>query len=213
MRDPWFPIASLLIVLLGVWLGIFGSLSTGFVLKEWQPLVGAGVAFVAAVIAFYNTTRTIKQSEELEEKRRTRKHAAVRALLSIALSQVTAYARRSSDALIPLLSKCEGEYLLHNTAPESIAESPPSEALKAIAEFIEYSDAANVSIVEMVVAWVQIHDSRVRGLVQRNRDPSTIGQVRRTEIEESIIDAASLYAGASASLTMHVGGRNNYPTQ
>jgi hypothetical protein len=64
MCDPWFPIALMLIVLLGVWLGIFGPFVTDVVangilstIKDWQTLAGASIALVAAWIAWTNVTR------------------------------------------------------------------------------------------------------------------------------------------------------------
>jgi hypothetical protein len=52
MRDPWFPASLILIVLLAVWLSIFGPMPDGFAswrqtLKEWQTLTGALVALTA----------------------------------------------------------------------------------------------------------------------------------------------------------------------
>jgi hypothetical protein len=167
-------------------------------LQKWQTLAAAGVASIAAYIAFRNTTRSLNHSESLEKNRRTRKHAAVRAVLPLALSQVVAYAERSTRALDELVSQCEGEVLPSGAAPESLAEPLPSETLTALADFIEYSDAVNVAVLEATVAWIQIHDSRLRSLVQDNHDPSQNHIVVRTEIEGRIIDAASVYAGAGS---------------
>ena len=46
MRDPWFPIALMLIVLLTAWLGILGPLPDDFftLLEKWQTLAAATVA-------------------------------------------------------------------------------------------------------------------------------------------------------------------------
>jgi hypothetical protein len=84
-------------------------------------------------------------------------------------------------------------------APSRIVESLPSDTLKTLAEFIEYSDAIDVGLIEATVAWIQIHDSRMRSLVQDNHDPSGSHLVLRIEIENRIIDAASIYAGAAAA--------------
>jgi hypothetical protein len=171
-------------------------------LHNWQPLVGATVALIAALIAVYfgyrNTTRSLDHAGKLETRRRRRKHAAVRAVLPLALAQVLDYAERSARALDELLNACDGEELPSNTAPETLAQPLPSETLKALADFIEYSDDVDVSVVEATVAWIQIHDSRLRGLVEDNHDPSGTRMVLRTGIMARIIDAASIYAGAAA---------------
>lgn len=53
MRDPWFPIAWMLVILLTIWFGIVGPLPVGFTawLQQWQTLVAAVVASGAAYIA------------------------------------------------------------------------------------------------------------------------------------------------------------------
>ena len=94
MRDPWFPIACMLIVIFTTWLGIAGPLPDGTVgwLQKWQTVLAAllasVVASIAAYIAFQNTTRTLRHTEQLKRKERSRKHAAVRAVLPLALAQV-----------------------------------------------------------------------------------------------------------------------------
>lgn len=145
MRDPWFPIALMLIVLLGVWFGIFGPMPDGFTkwLQGWQTLIAAFVAAVAVIVAFKNTDRSLAHAENLETNRRQRKHAAVRAVLPLALSQVIAYAERSAWTLNDLVSKCEGETLPAGVAAESLLEPLPSETLKSLADFIEYTDTTS----------------------------------------------------------------------
>jgi hypothetical protein len=204
MRNPWFPIALMLIVLLGVWLGILVPLpgEVAAWISKWQTLIAATVAScvasIAAYIAFQNTTRSLNHAEELEKRRRNRKHAALRAVLPLALAQVQDYAERSAHALTRLISECDGETLPAKTAPESIVQPLPSETLATLADFIEYSDTVDVGVIEATVAWIQIHHSRIRGLVEDNRDPSSTRIVLQTEIDGNIVDAASIYAGAAA---------------
>ncbi|HUD85501.1 MAG TPA: hypothetical protein VMR17_03560, partial [Xanthobacteraceae bacterium] len=147
-RNLWFPIALILIVLIAISLDIVGLVPDSFVawLQRWQTLAAAGVASVAAYIAFQNTTRSLRQAERLENNRRNRKHAAVRAVLPLALSQVSAYAERSARALNELVGQCEDEALPARTAQENLVGPLPSETLEALADFIEYSDTANVTV-------------------------------------------------------------------
>jgi len=74
MRDPWFPLLAMLVVLLAAWLGVFGPMPNGFVesLRHWQTLVGAGVAVLAASVAVWNTTRSLAHAKTLEAERRLR---------------------------------------------------------------------------------------------------------------------------------------------
>src|SRR5580704_16524622 len=129
MRDPWFPIALMLIVILGVWLGIVGPLPHGFAawLQQWQTLAAACVASAAAYIAFRNTSRTLAHAESLENRRRIRKHAAIRAVLPLALAQVSNYAARSAEALNQLVHICQGETLPSGIASRQLLEPPPQD--------------------------------------------------------------------------------------
>jgi hypothetical protein len=185
---------------LGIWLGIFGPLPNGFVawLQSWQTLASALVASLAAVIAFRNTSRSLEHAEALERRRRDRKHAAVRAVLPLALSQVSEYAERSARLLDELVNKCVDEALPARSASSSLIEPLPSETLKTLAEFIEYSDRVNVDLIEAIVAAIQIHDARTRGIVEDNNEPSGGRTVTKFELEGRIVDAAAIYAAVGA---------------
>jgi hypothetical protein len=199
MRDPWFPVVLMFIVLVAIWLGIVGPMPNGVAdwLQKWQTLAAASVASIAAYIAYRNTTRSIRNAEELEKHRRSRKHAALRAVLPLALVQVTNYAERSAHALNDLVNKCNGETLPAKTATrDSLLQPLPSETLKTLSDFIEYSDNVETEVIEATIARIQIHDSRLHELAKANHDPSRV--VVRAELEARIIDAASIYAGAAA---------------
>jgi hypothetical protein len=188
--------ALMMLVLLTIWSGLVGFATW---LHQWQVLVAAMVALFAAIIAVHNTTRSLRLSTKQETIRRERKHAALRAVLPLALAQILDYAERSGRALAQLATQCEQvplQQLTRDTAPQSSIQQRPPETLKALADFIEYADAVDVVVLEDTVAWMQIHDSRVRRLVERNCDPTQI--VTRREIMDSVVDAAMLYAGASS---------------
>lgn len=215
MRDPLFPIGLMLIVLLVVWLGIFGPMPDGFAkwLQGWQTLIAAAVAAGAVIVAFKNTDRSLAHAGALETNRRRRKHAAVRAVLPLALAQVIAYAERSALALNDLIDKCVGETLPAGVVTKSLIEPLPSETLKSLSEFIEYTDTTSVEVLESTLAWIQIFDSRMRALVQHNNDPAGTWVVVRTEIEGLIVDAASIYAGAASALDYARRRSAQMPTQ
>jgi hypothetical protein len=188
MPGPWFPIACMLIVLVGIWLGIFGPLPEGFWewLSKWQTLVAAAVASIAAYVAFTNTARTLKHNEHLEKNRRQRKLASLRAMLPVALSAVGEYATSSA------------EELRKGTDFVGLPKPLPADSLKLLTEFIEYSDSVDVSVLESTVACVQIQHSRIRRMVRDHKDPQCYGPVLRTYLEDAILDSASIYAGVAA---------------
>jgi hypothetical protein len=194
----------MLIGLLGVWLGIFGPLPPGATswLQAWQTLIAATVAStiasIASYVAFQNTSRSLAHSESLETNRRQRKHAAIRAILPLALSQVNAYAEHYAKELVPLISKCHRETLPVGTVTTSLLAPLSPDALKTLTDFIEYTDVGNLGVLESTVALIQIHDARMRSLVEENNDLSLTRVVVQSSIEGRIIDAVSIYAGASA---------------
>lgn len=189
--------AAILALIVGFAYGNVLGLQHVFELQKWQMLVGAGVALLAAVIAFFNTTRSLTHAGRLEATRRSRKHAAIRAMLPLALSEILDYAHQSAHRLNGLIASCQNDVLPAMTASADVIQPIPAETLQTLAEFIEYSDTVDVRVIEATVALVQIHDARVRGLVEANRDPSRTHIVRQEEIEARVVNAASIYAGAA----------------
>jgi hypothetical protein len=181
---------------------LFGALTApdAFVtwLYKWQTLLGAIIAALAIFAAVNNTTRAIRHADSLETRRRMRKHAALRAVLPLALADVTNYAQSSARALQNLLTKCEGGKLPPNTIQGEVNPQLPSNALTTLTDFIEYSDTIDVGVLEATVAWIQIHEARLREMARGNNDPSGSRLIVPTEIGARIIDAASIYAGAAA---------------
>jgi hypothetical protein len=199
VRDPWFPIALMLIVLITVALGIGGPEGVTGWLKAWQTLAAAIVASIAAYIAFRNTTRSLNQAERLETNRRSRKHAALRAMLPLALAEISNYAERSARSLVELIPKCVNEALPPKIAPKDLAPDPPTNTIETLAEFIEFADGLDVSVLVSTVAWIQILDSRVRGLTADNWDVASGRLFVRTDLEGYVVDAAIIYAGAACA--------------
>jgi hypothetical protein len=187
-----------------VWLplGSIVSLPTGVTnwLLKWETLVGATVASIvastAAYIALLNTRNLIRNAQDLENRRRERKHVAIRATLPLALAQVINYAQRTARALDALVQNCEGDALPQAIVPENFIQQLPSETLQTLSEFIEYADNIDANIVEELVSWIQIHNSRLHDIVERNLDPLRI--VLRTELMARIIDAAKIYSAAAS---------------
>ena len=200
VRDPWFPIAMLLCVLLCAWLGIFGELQAPVAewIKAWQTLIGATVASIAATVAVWNTTRSLSAAERLETQRRRQRQAAIRAMLPLALSQIVEYAGKSARRLEELLEESSSENFDPDVACRAVLEELPSAALDTLAEFIEFTDEGDLRLIASTIAWIQVHSARVRGLVDNRVDFYLISPINAYSIRSSIIDAASIAAGASA---------------
>src|SRR5258708_17877335 len=120
-------------------------------------MASASVALGAALLAFNNPTRSIRGAREQETHRRKRKQSAVRAVLPIALSELSGYAEQSANQL-------------NNVSPtmgmtDRRIEPIPTKTLERLADFIEYSDTVDVAVVEATTAFVQIFNSRLPALV------------------------------------------------
>src|SRR5262249_40269815 len=114
----------------------------------------------------------------------------------LALSQIAAYAEETTRNLQTLITRCSGETLPPNAFSALLIKPVPSDTLKSLSDFIEYSDAVNIDVLASTVALIQIHDSRLRSMYRDNNDPSTTTVILRSNLESSIIDGATIYAGA-----------------
>jgi hypothetical protein len=167
-------------------------------LQNWQTLAGAIVASIAIFGVFLNTNRAVKHAERLETHRRSRKHAAQRAVLPPILAQISGYAQRSASQLAAMTEMCVKEALPAGAANPDLTRELPADTLRALADFIEYADAVDVTVIESTAAWIQIFQSRLESLISANHDPAGTRIVVRTQIEEGMIDAATIHAGVTS---------------
>jgi hypothetical protein len=85
---------------------------------------------------------------------------------------IESYAEQTAQALNALIARCQGETLPFDIVESDFTKPLLSDTLKTLAEFIEYSDVVNTNVLASTVALIQIHDSRLRGLLRDNHDPS-----------------------------------------
>ena len=205
-KDPYFAIFLMLVPLLIVWLGLAGPLfedaaANGVIstIRGWQTLIAAFIAIGAACVAWWNTTRQLRHAAELERTRRSRKRAALRAVLPLALSDITGYTRQTGEFIRTLLQQAAASSgpsrLLREDLP-SIPE-PPSDTITAIADFIEYSDALDVELFEEVLSRIQVHNARLETMAGRVRVLRARLAIDRNNAENYLLDAALIYAGAA----------------
>jgi hypothetical protein len=194
-RDPWFPIALMLIVLLAVWLGILGPLPESFLgtIKQWQTIVAATVGLTAAVIAWKSATRQIRQTEQLETRRRSRKAAALRSILPLVLSEITSYGQQTTDELRNLRQRSHRGQIL--SLPDFKFQPFPTDILASLLEFIEFSDTVDVRLFEKLLQRIQILRARLRDL----EGEIVSGSASEYTLESRIVDVAMVYAGAAAA--------------
>lgn len=171
MRDPWIPILLLFTVLLTVWLGIAGPMPSGVTewIKDWQNLIAAIIAVGAALLAYRTATRQLALNDSQERNRRSRKHKSLRAVLPLALSQISEYTQDSAFALLALIPLCQDNRLPHNSPINNLPKPLPDNPVRVLAGFVEYSDDIDVPLVEILATLIQIHDSSGTGPDQRQQ--------------------------------------------
>jgi hypothetical protein len=108
------------------------------------------------------------------------------------------------------VKKCVRGQLPKGNARADYFKALPAETLEALAEFIEYSDAIDVTIVESTIRWIQIHDSRLRSIVEQNGFLGT-QVVPEIALQARIIDAAVIYAGMAAVFEYARGQKSTLP--
>jgi hypothetical protein len=196
--DGWsFSGTIVLCAFLAVWVAIVALVkddakATGWhdTIKAWQTLFAAGIAVVAACIAWWNTSRQIQHAERLEKQRRAQKRSALRSMLPLVLSEISEYAQESMDYLRTLHGLCMDELV---PVDAELPEFPavPSDSNRGLMEFIEYADGVGVNLFEKTLQRIQVQNARFRkkAIVRR--------RYTKSWIEENIILTALIYSGAS----------------
>lgn len=167
--------------------------------KEWQTLIASSIAILAALIAWFNTSRTLKANAKLETKRRTQKFNSLRAVLPLSLSEISAYCVSSAHTLENLWGQC-----VENSLPKNADISPdfpimPTETVNVFAEFIEYADSLDAALFQKLLERLQVFRSRIRDIARVLERDDNNEIVLAINIEEYVLDAAAIYACAAAA--------------
>ncbi|MCC4246868.1 hypothetical protein [Stappia indica] len=114
-------------------------------IKDWQTLIGA----ILALLAAHWTVKTIKRQMNQEDIRNkeimSRKAMAARSYMPDALSDLSRYARAS------------GSYLANQSGPPP---TPPTEAISALKQAIEHIDTDAAERVFQLISWYQVQCAR-----------------------------------------------------
>ncbi len=179
-------------------------------LYDWQQLIGGFFAIGASIAAWVAIHRQVQQADRHESERNRQKRDAARAMLPLALSGITEYARACRDALIDLY---------RNRSEESIPKTnwiPPPVPSGAIADLRTMVEASNAPTEGRIVArilWrLQIQASRLQSLSIDLRPSSTSTIVTAVNIEQFIVDTIEVCALASAMFPFARGEVEYLPT-
>jgi hypothetical protein len=198
--------ALMLSAMLAAWIGVAGSLLNDIaargvyrVANEWQTSISAAIALIAASLAVWNTTRTLRKSEELEAERRARKFAAVRASLPLSLSQIADYGSESIRFWKDLRKQCGTDgSILHSAVLVPEIPKMAGDVVKSFAEFIEFAPKRfSTDLIQNLLMRTQIHQSRLSYMISDLKKADEYSYYH--EIDTNMLHAAYVHAGAGAA--------------
>ena len=146
-----------------------GPFIVGQWLFDWQTLVGGSLAFAAAWATVRAVRDQIGQTEAFHRDELKRRHNAARAIMPLALSEISEYCQSIAAALadeVEARDNGDGTDWVAELAPDGIAETLPpqhfpSSAIPALQPFIEtLSDKKDIRHVAELIASLQILASR-----------------------------------------------------
>ncbi|MFC5422353.1 hypothetical protein ACFPOB_22555 [Bosea eneae] len=151
----------LLVYLMGVGIGVCTwTIATTKTLFDWQTLIGALTALLAAFIGAVFIHRQIRTAWLIEEDKRVRKLLAARSVLPVALSALTDYAIECGKRLRRLLT--------HTGSPPSanLLRFPPlpTELIPLFKEIVENAPAEHTVSFRAVVSELQVLNANLSGL-------------------------------------------------
>ena len=156
----------------------------------WQTQIGAAFAIAAALLGAAVILHQTATARRLEEKRRERRVAALRAVLPLALMQLSDYAASGAKIHAALLGQPKTQRI---KASGLQFPSLPDELVSRLTELIEATDSDRARPLIILVRRLQIHHARARDTQMR----STAQQgsiLVRTNVVGRVIDAAEIYA-------------------
>lgn len=124
-------------------------------LYRWQTLVTGGAAVIAAATSIWFLSKQVRQADSHEQARQRRRHAAARATLPLALSQICSYAETVARELDRLRHWLEATS--EDPAPAFSRPTPPAELVASLERMIEATDDSKITgtlsdiIIEMQV--------------------------------------------------------------
>ena len=168
-------------------------------LHQWQTLAAGLIAIAAALIGARAINRQIQQSDEHEQKRIKRKLTAARVVFPLTLSALCEYSEECARYLIKVYSFRKGD-VVQPTASR-LPERPilPDEILTGLTVMAEAANDHVAGWINKLAANLQIQYARMRSMHSGFFTDYRIGRITTAEnIEQYVIDAAKIYASASA---------------
>jgi hypothetical protein len=161
-----------------------------FWLNRYQTLITGFIALAAAIMTVVMVRQQIRQVDHLEDERRRRESYAARAVLPLALSQISEYAKKSIECWKDFDPDTQ------NLSDVSVPELPEG-LVEPLRDCIRYSEQHQAKQIADLLHWLQVQSSRQRSLRSELEHKSLNLIISMHHIDSAIIDAADLYALAS----------------
>jgi len=164
------------------------SVRTG--LYNWQTMIAGLLALAAALATIRLIRRQINQVTDLEQERRAREEAAARAILPLALSELTEYA---SDCIKLLVQYVPADGPIPNVPADYKIPRIPENAIVTLQTCARFADENIVAQFANLLGKLQIQHARLRDLFSRS-----VQRQRMFNVEGigALIDAADIQARA-----------------
>ncbi len=176
LRRLWQAVMVGALVPTLVTLGVYGGLFVRSVVRHptldhliallflWQTQTGAAFAIAAAFIGGAVVLHQTATTRRLEDVRRSRRAAALRAVLPLALSELCDYAARCAAISAELLAQPSSSPV---KAPGLSVPSLPPGLVDQLTELIEASEPDHARPLIVLVRRVQIQHARMRDMQRR----------------------------------------------
>jgi hypothetical protein len=169
---------------------------------QWETLLTGGAAVLAALFTIRKINEQIRQTGQLAADQRNRKARAARAMLPLALSEITEYATACINGLLALQPLFLDESALDRSPAHSDLSSwtlprLPENVLPLLKECIEYSDDRPAEAMRDMVRHFQVQNTRLIEDLSRLRLNDGVHLLLWQHIVERIQDSAELCARAA----------------
>ena len=163
---------------------------------HWQTLLTGLLAIAAAFVGGYFVNKQIVDARRLEADRIARRFSAMRSVLPLTLSYLSAYARDNAEALKDIYSRKENNEIPNTINLPKLPELP-LDVVPQLRDMIETSDKNVAKVIAELLAKIQVQSSRI-GSLKRWRSSPQREMVTSLNIEGYILDTAEIYARAAA---------------
>ena len=156
---------------------------------DWQTLIAALLALAGAWLTVKKIGDQIRQTEQLADSARSRQERATKAVLPLALSELSRYAQDCILLVNRFITEQRSTGLLTTEAPRA-----PADVIRVLQDSVRYSGADVASQIAVLLGKIQVQQARLGNLCAHYRTE----EITEHAGVDAIIDAADVYARTGA---------------